>query len=144
MENFPWWTFKERLDFEDNQTKLIYYHGLELCCFWFKEDGLKMINLWHGNKRKGDHKKMKVELIGYLADPYEEARRKHERKIRKENFKYFLKQKLIGLLMVTIGIVAVIITAEGITATMFLVPFGLAMVFNSEKMITESEKDDIT
>lgn len=85
---------------------------------------------------------MKVELIGFLADPCEEARKTHERKIQREKFKYFLRQKLTGVCMVCVGLAAMKATSEGITATMLLVPFGLAMVFSSEKMLTED--NDIT
>lgn len=77
---------------------------------------------------------MKTELIGYLADPIEVM--KAERKIQRENFKYFLKQRLMGVLTVIVGIAAIRITPEGITATMFLIPFGLAMLCSTEKMIT--------
>lgn len=82
---------------------------------------------------------MKVELIGFLADPCEEVRKRkrHERKIQK--FKYFIRQKLTGVCMVCVGLAAMKATSEGITATMLLVPFGVAMIFSSEKMLTEDD-----
>ena len=48
---------------------------------------------------------------------------------------YFLKQKLCGLVLATIGIVVPIVCDGDVTASLLLVPMGLSVLFTKEKVM---------
>ena len=48
---------------------------------------------------------------------------------------YFLKQKLCGLVLATIGIIVPIICDGDATASLLLVPMGLFVLFTKEKVM---------
>lgn len=79
---------------------------------------------------------MRVQLLGYLADPTTTARTETERPDRTDTY-YFIRQKLMGLAMLITGIVAPIVSTEGVTASIFCVPFGLALIATKGRMMTE-------
>lgn len=79
---------------------------------------------------------MTTQLLGYLADPTTTARAKTERPDRTDTY-YFIRQKLMGLAMLITGIVAPIVSTEGVTASIFCIPFGLALIATKGRMMTE-------
>lgn len=80
---------------------------------------------------------MTTTVLGYIADPTAEAKAEQRRRERKEKAVYFLKQKVLGVLMLIIGIAAPCISMEGITASLFCIPYGLAMLISKERMMTD-------
>lgn len=78
---------------------------------------------------------MTTQLLGYLADPTTTVRAKTERPDRTDT--YFIRQKLMGLAMLITGIVAPIVSTEGVTASIFCIPFGLALIATKSRMMTE-------
>ena len=50
--------------------------------------------------------------------------------------KYFIKQKLIGLAMVIVGLLSMFIDGE-ITLALFVIPFGLYTIFSKKMLITD-------
>ena len=48
---------------------------------------------------------------------------------------YFLKQKLCGVVLATIGIIAPIVCDGDATASLLLVPMGLFVLFTKEKVM---------
>ena len=79
---------------------------------------------------------MTTQLLGYLADPTTTARTETERTDRTDST-YFIRQKLLGFAMLITGIVAPIISTEGVTASIFCIPFGLALIATKGRMMTE-------
>ncbi len=79
---------------------------------------------------------MKTELLGYLADPTQQAIETVQTVNSTDNT-YYTRQKLMGFAMLLTGIVAPMVSAEGITASLFCIPFGLAMAFGKGRMINE-------
>lgn len=79
---------------------------------------------------------MTTQLLGYLADPTGTARTETARPDRTDNT-YYIRQKLMGFAMLITGIVAPIIATEGATASIFCVPFGLALIATKGRMMTE-------
>lgn len=79
---------------------------------------------------------MRVQLLGYMADPTQQTRTETERPGRTDTY-YFVRQKLMGLAMLITGIVAPIISTEGVTASLFCIPFGLALIATRGRMMTE-------
>lgn len=82
---------------------------------------------------------MVTEIIGYMADPEEAARTEKERVERVKKELYFTRQRTIGLIALVVGIIAPAITHEGIVASFLLIPYGIIMVLNNNKMITEED-----
>ena len=82
---------------------------------------------------------MTTEIIGYMADPMaeEKAEKKRVERVKKEL--YFTRQRTIGLIALIVGIIAPVISTEGIIASILLIPYGTLMVLNNNKMITEEE-----
>ena len=85
---------------------------------------------------------MVTEIIGYMADPEEAARTERERVERVKKELYFTRQRTIGLIALIVGIIAPVISTEGIIASMLLIPYGALMVLNNNKMITEEEESN--
>ena len=85
---------------------------------------------------------MTTEILGYMADPTEEARAEHQRIKRVKKELYFTRQRTIGLIALIVGIIAPVISTEGIIASMLLIPYGALMVLNNNKMITEEEESN--
>lgn len=79
---------------------------------------------------------MTIQLLGYLADPTTTVRTETERPERIDTY-YFIRQKLMGFAMLITGIVAPIVSAEGVTASLFCIPFGLALIATKGRMMTE-------
>ena len=79
---------------------------------------------------------MTTQLLGYLADPTQQTRTETERPERTDTY-YFIRQKLMGLAMLITGIVAPIVSTEGVTASLFCIPFGLALIATKGRMMTE-------
>lgn len=82
---------------------------------------------------------MTTEILGYMADPEEAVRIERERVERVKKELYFTRQRAIGLIALIVGIIAPIISTEGIAASMLLIPYGIIMVLNNNKMITEED-----
>lgn len=78
---------------------------------------------------------MRVQLLGYLADPTTTVRTEIKRPERTDT--YFIRQKLMGFAMLITGIVAPIVASEGVTASLFCIPFGLALIATKGRMMTE-------
>lgn len=85
---------------------------------------------------------MTTEILGYMADPTEEERIKRKREEQTKKAIYFARQRLCGIIAIMVGIIAPIISTEGIAASMLLIPYGAIMVVNKEKMITEEEENN--
>ena len=85
---------------------------------------------------------MVTEIIGYMADPEEAARTERERAERVKKELYFTRQRATGLIALIVGIIAPVISTEGIIASMLLIPYGGIMILNNSKMITEDEEID--
>lgn len=85
---------------------------------------------------------MVTEIIGYMADPEEAARTEREQVERVKKELYFTRQRTIGLIALIVGIIAPVISTEGIIASMLLIPYGALMVLNNNKMITEVEESN--
>lgn len=79
---------------------------------------------------------MRVQLLGYLADPTTTVRTETERPGRTDTY-YFIRQKFMGLAMLITGIVAPVVSTEGVTASIFCIPFGLALIATKGRMMTE-------
>ena len=79
---------------------------------------------------------MTTQLLGYLADPTTTVRAKTKRPDRTDTY-YFIRQKLMGLAMLITGIVAPMMTTEGVTASLFCIPFGLALIATKGHIMTE-------
>lgn len=78
---------------------------------------------------------MTTQILGYLADPTTTVRTETERPDRTDT--YFIRQKLMGLAMLITGIVAPVVSTEGVTASLFCIPFGLALIATKGRMMTE-------
>ena len=85
---------------------------------------------------------MVTEIIGYMADPMAEEKAEKERVERVKKELYFTRQRTIGLIALIVGIIAPVISTEGIIASMLLIPYGALMVLNNNKMITEEEESN--
>lgn len=81
---------------------------------------------------------MTTTVLGYMADPTAEARAEQRRRENKEKAAYFLRQRVLGVFMLLTGIAAPFVTSEGITASLFCIPYGLAMIVSKERMVTEN------
>lgn len=79
---------------------------------------------------------MTTQLLGFMADPTQKTENSESERTKRESYIYFIKQKLIGLIAVVIGILALKID-EGITASIFLIPYGFAAMISKSRMITE-------
>lgn len=79
---------------------------------------------------------MTTQLLGYLADPTTTARTETARPGRTDGM-YYIRQKLLGFAMLVTGIVAPIVSTEGVTASLFCIPFGLALIATKDRMMTE-------
>lgn len=84
---------------------------------------------------------MTTQILGYIADPKAEEKERQERIKRMEKAMYFIKQRIMGIIAIIVGIVALFATSEGVIASALLIPYGIAMIVSKEKMITETEKD---
>ena len=82
---------------------------------------------------------MTTQILGYMADPTEEERIKRKREEQTKKAIYFAHQRLCGIIAIMVGIIAPIISTEGIAASMLLIPYGIIMVLNNNKMITEED-----
>ena len=82
---------------------------------------------------------MTTQILGYMADPTEEERIKRKREEQTKKAIYFARQRLCGIIAIMVGIIAPIISTEGIAASMLLIPYGTIMVLNNNKMITEED-----
>lgn len=58
-----------------------------------------------------------------------------EKREKRKNIIYFTKQKLIGLGMIAVGIVAPMILDNDITVSIFTVPVGLSVLLTREKVM---------
>ena len=83
---------------------------------------------------------MTTEILGYMADPEEEARAEKERAEYMKKVLYFTRQRALGIIALITGIIAAFISTEGIVASIFLVPFGGIMVLSNKEMMTEEEE----
>lgn len=50
--------------------------------------------------------------------------------------KYFLTQKLLGVLMLIVSVISMIILDGDITVALFTVPIGLTLLFSKEMIFT--------
>lgn len=51
--------------------------------------------------------------------------------------KYYVKQKLLGLVLTVLGILSACVYEHDITAAILLVPFGIFLIFTKQKFITD-------
>ena len=51
--------------------------------------------------------------------------------------RYFIKQRLIGILMIVLSIISVKLTGDG-TVTLLLLPIGIFTTFTKEMVITDT------
>lgn len=58
-----------------------------------------------------------------------------EKREKRKNIIYFIKQKLIGLGMIVVGIVAPMILDNDITVSIFTIPMGLSVLLTREKVM---------
>ena len=56
---------------------------------------------------------------------------------KRERIKYFVIQKLMGLVIVVLGVISCIITGDG-TAALFLIPIALYTIFTKKLVITNT------
>ena len=82
---------------------------------------------------------MTTEILGYMADPEEEARAEKKRAEYMKKVSYFTRQRTLGIIALITGIIAAFISTEGIVASIFLIPFGGIMVLSNKEMMTEEE-----
>ena len=68
---------------------------------------------------------------------YSEWERIHTQKTRKRKAmrKYYIKQKLSGLTMATVGIITPILLDGDITFSLFALPVGIWLLFTKEKVM---------
>ena len=85
---------------------------------------------------------MTTEILGYMADPTEEARAEKERAEYMKKVSYFTRQRALGIIALITGIIAAFISTEGIVASIFLSPLGGIMVLSNKEMMTEEEEID--
>ena len=83
---------------------------------------------------------MTTEILGYMADPTEEARAEKERAEYMKKVPYFTRQRALDIIALITGIIAAFISTEGIVASIFLIPFGGIMVLSNKEMMTEEEE----
>lgn len=62
---------------------------------------------------------------------------KNQKYKRSKRARYFRKQKLIGAILIAIGIFTAIILEGDITAALLVVPLGLDLCFTKEAVITD-------
>lgn len=60
---------------------------------------------------------------------------KHK-EVHKAETIYYIKQKLLGLLMTAIGIIIPLVCDGDATASLIVCPLGLYLIFTKEKVIT--------
>lgn len=58
-----------------------------------------------------------------------------EKREKRKNIIYFTKQKLMGLGMIVVGIVAPMILDNDITVSIFTIPMGLSVLLTREKVM---------
>lgn len=58
-----------------------------------------------------------------------------EKREKRKNIIYFTKQKLMGLGMIVVGIVAPMILDNDITVSIFTIPIGLSVLLTREKVM---------
>ena len=56
---------------------------------------------------------------------------------KRERIKYFVIQKLVGLLLLIVSILSVLISGDG-TAALFLIPIGIYTIFTKKLVITNT------
>ena len=56
---------------------------------------------------------------------------------KRERIKYFIIQKLMGLVIVVLAVVSCIITGDG-TAALLLIPIGIYTIFTRKLVITNT------
>ena len=83
---------------------------------------------------------MTTQILGYMADPEEEARAEKERAEYMKKVSYFTRQRTLGIIALITGIIAAFISTEGIVASIFLIPFGGIMVLSNKEVMTEEEE----
>lgn len=68
---------------------------------------------------------------------YDEWLKEHRRRTRKSSAErvYYIKQKLCGMVLTAIGIIAPILFDGDATASLLLVPMGLFVLFTKEKVM---------
>ena len=54
---------------------------------------------------------------------------------------YYIKQKLIGLLLIVLSVISAIVTGDG-TASLFLVPVGIYVTLTKEMIIADDYLND--
>lgn len=75
------------------------------------------------------------EFLVYLEQKYKERKAKE----RKEKL-YYLKQRMLGLVMVGIGIAAPVLLSGDATTSLIAIPLGLALIFTRDKILLLKEK----
>lgn len=69
----------------------------------------------------------------YTLDEAREIIKKQENR-EKQIRKYYIKQKIIGLILILVAIIAVVIEKD-ITLMFFFIPFGILLIFTKKKVI---------
>lgn len=82
-------------------------------------------------KQKGNGEMISENVIQYYtlgeAEKIIDFRRARELQRKKEKIKEALEQKILGITLVTIGIISPFVTGDG-TASIVLIPMGLAVI----------------
>lgn len=60
--------------------------------------------------------------------------------MKKKTNRYFVEQKLMGLTMILISILASVVSGEG-TVSLIFVPFGLLLMLTKKELIYGSSKE---
>lgn len=55
--------------------------------------------------------------------------------MKRKNFMYYLKQKLCGIVLVGIGVIAPLVCDGDATVSAFIIPLGLYIMFTKEKVM---------
>ena len=55
----------------------------------------------------------------------------------KKRTKYFIKQKLMGVALILLGVITAVILEGDITVALLLAPFGLGMIFTKKEVLLD-------
>lgn len=63
--------------------------------------------------------------------------RKTKQRIRQRTeHLYYIKQKILGVIMVSVGIMILFLFSEDITVSLFVLPLGIFLLLTKEKIVT--------
>lgn len=59
-----------------------------------------------------------------------------------KRWKYYVKQKLMGVLLIALGVIMAALDGWDITALLLILPIGLLMIFTKEKVWIDNYDED--